>query len=197
MMGSGNSRRMLPLLALGALVVGLGCTDGSWINDDGLAVAPGASLLTQHITGFDFVSQGGGLDDVPDPTAACDPAAWTYDVALPSATLAWNVCLVSGTAPAVVYTPASGSRLLADSELVAVRMALGAVRVSGRTACGADKDRRAIVLGTSSGSLTYGDDFYACDMQYLAYADTDALDLLASLLANLAAAADPAGAAVM
>jgi hypothetical protein len=173
------------LLSLGA---GVAACDGTPLSGgDTFATTPGASVLFPSATGAHFACVGGGFGGVPPAGAACDPALWTYAFDLTAGDLAWSRCDVAGTgADPADYTPSSGDRTLAGSDLASAKAALGAVTVSAGTGCGADKESLTLEILSSSGNVVYGDDFYACEKQYAHYVTSASLDNLRTVFTPLA-----------
>jgi hypothetical protein len=154
---------------------------------DGFSTQPGDSVLTDGTTSFAVTSSGGGLvGSFPPPGAACDPQVWTYTVHIDAGQFAWAACNLNGDAtdPAA-YTPSSGSRALLPGELDSALTTARTVVVSARTLCGADKPALHMSVTSSSGSFTYGDDFYACRNDAPAYVESQPLDNLVSVLHEL------------
>jgi hypothetical protein len=78
------------------------------------------------------------------------------------------------------------SRALEATELSQVKTLFAAVKVSGRTDCGADKDLRELTVYAPGESLTYGDDFYACSIKDKPVVGSEQIDSLAAKLRELA-----------
>jgi hypothetical protein len=165
----------------------LSACDGGGSSGGPFATRPGDSILTASVTKVTVASTGGGLVG-PRPTGAgCDSQVWSYVLQIDSGALSWSRCDVAGTgATAADYTPASGARTLSAAELEAAKTAVRAVLVSARTTCGADKPSDTLEVASASANLLYGDDFYACTMQYPSYVESDGLDALAAALGPLA-----------
>lgn len=108
-----------------------------------------------------------------------------YTVRLDTSELAWDRCdYTAGTLPAS-YTHAVGFRVLSAAELATARSAAQMVHVSSRTICGADKAEMFMAVTSPSGTLEYGDDFWACLMDYPAYVETESFDHLQAVLSAL------------
>ena len=52
--------------------------------------------------------------------------------------------------------------------------------------CGADKPNWTIELASATASLIYGDDFYACQMMFDHYVESDGLSALVAVVVPLA-----------
>jgi len=154
-----------------------GCGDGGFATD------PGESVLVDSARSFALVSSGGGLVAPRPQGAACDPGVWTYTVHLDSSGFVWDRCDVAetGSDPAN-YARATGSRTLSAAELATARSAARMVRVSGQNICGADKPTLHMSVASASASIVYGDDFYSCTKQDVAYVESASLDNLHAVL---------------
>jgi hypothetical protein len=152
----------------------------------GFATAPGESVLVDSATSFALVSSGGGLVAPRPQGAACDPGVWTYTVHVDTAAFEWDRCDVAGVgSEAADYTRATGSRTLSAAELDTAKSAARMVRVSGQSICGADKPTLHMAVASASGSIVYGDDFYSCTKQDVAYVESASLDNLHAVLRPL------------
>jgi hypothetical protein len=158
-----------------------GCNGGTPTPD------PGESVLVDGTTSFALASSGGGLAWPAVPQgAACDPQIWTYTVHIGASLFAWDRCDVNGpgTEPAN-YIRVSGTRTLSRAELDTATAAARLVKVSDRNTCGADKPSLHLGITAATGSITYGDDFYACLKQDDAYVEGASLDNLGTVLRAL------------
>ena len=106
---------------------------------------------------------------------------------LDTAALAWDRCdyAAGPTTDPTSYTHAVGSRPLTAAELDMAGAAARMVHVSSRTACGADKAEMFMAVTSPSGTQEYGDDFWACLMDYPAYVETESFDHLQATLSAL------------
>jgi len=155
-------------------------------GDGQFATEPGQSILVDSATSFAIVSSGGGLVIPPPQGAGCDPGIWTYTVHIDSAQFAWDRCQVNntGSEPAD-YVHSAATRTLSAEQLDSARSAARLVHVSGRNICGADKGTLHLSVTSASGSIVYGDDFYACLKQDRAYVESEGLDNLNAVLRGL------------
>jgi hypothetical protein len=168
---------MVPLLAFQAAC-------GS---DQALPTTPGSSVFSPEVTQASLRSLGGGFGPLTPDGAACQLGVATFTVVLGPPTLTFSRCQVVGDySVAASYMPQSGQIPLNPAQLATVRAALGAVTVSNKRTCGADKGTVELEMSTLTQSLTYGDDFYGCLPNYKAFVDTQALDNLYSVLDGLA-----------
>jgi hypothetical protein len=175
-----STNRLLSSFLYLSLATVAGCGGGGFATD------PGESVLVDSATSFALVSSGGGLPGPGPQGGACDPGVWTYTVHLDSAVFAWDRCDVveTGSDPGR-YTRATGSRTLSAAELDTARSAARMVRVSGQNICGADKPTLHMSVASASGSIIYGDDFYSCTKQDVAYVESASLDNLHAVLRPL------------
>jgi hypothetical protein len=175
---SKKSSRGLLCFSLAAIA---GCGGG-----DEFATEPGQSILVDSATSFTIVSSAGGLVVPPPQGAACDPGRWTYTVHIDTAQFFWDRCQVNnaGTDPAD-YVPSTATRTLSAAQLDSATSAARLVRVSGRNNCGADKGTLHLSVISPSGTMVYGDDFYACLKQERAYVESESLDNLNAVLRGL------------
>jgi hypothetical protein len=178
MIGSMNRRwLLLPVLLAGCGSEGLvhGNTD------------PGGSVLTANVTQVTYSSLGGGFGPGPSPAgAACDPGKWSYVISFGVETRASTSCTVVGPYddPAS-FVPNAEQITLDESQWQAVKAAIAAVTVSNKTGCGADLEQRQLVVDSTTGSETYGDDFYACEANYPYFVATASLDNLWAVLSAI------------
>jgi hypothetical protein len=177
-----HARQTLSSFFILSLTAVAGCGGG-----DGFATEPGQSILVDSATSFTIVSSGGGLVVPPPQGAACDPQLWTYTVHIDTSQFFWDRCQVNnaGTDPAE-YVPSTATRTLSAAQLDSATTAARLVRVSGRTnSCGADKGTLHLSVVSPSGSMVYGDDFYACLKLDRAYVESQTLDNLNNVLRGL------------
>jgi hypothetical protein len=175
-----STNKILSSLLYVSLAAVAGCGGGGFATD------PGESVLVDSATSFTLVSSGGGFVRPPVQGAACDPGPWTYTVHLASSGFDWDRCDVAGTGSEPAdYTRATGSRTLSAAELDSARSAARMVRVSGEMVCGADKPTVHMSVASASGSIVYGDDFYACLKLETAYVEGASLDNLHAVLRPL------------
>lgn len=151
------------------LVAIAGCGGGDR-GDAPFAVRPGDSVLVGTVTEVSVENLGGGFGG-----SGC---LWGYDFALATGILSWTGC----DSPNMGNTP-PGARALVPPELTDVMAAIAAVKVSDGKGCGADKEQLELtVYRGSSDQMTYGDDFYACLMNYQYFVETEPLDALVAML---------------
>jgi hypothetical protein len=74
---------------------------------------------------------------------------------------------------------------LDDAQWQAVEAATAAVTVSASNGCGADAGIRQLEVDSTTGSVIYGDDFYACLHDYPSYVTTASLDNLWTVLSAI------------
>ncbi len=148
--------------------------------------APGGSVLTANVTQVTYSSLGGGFRPAPASGAACDPQKWSYEISFAAKTCASTTCVVNGSYddPAS-FVPSAEQITLDDTQWQAVKAAIAAVTVSDRTICGADLEQRQLAVDSTTGSLTYGDDFYACQPNYPAFVTTASLDNLQTVFSAI------------
>ena len=161
-----------------------GCGAGSTGN--GFSTTPGSSVLPAGVDLVTFTSLGGGLHPSPPSGAACDPYKWTYAVSFTDQTLSSMTCNQTGdfTDP-TTYVPNDELLSLDGPEWTSVESAMAAVRVSDKTTCGADAEQRELTVKTAKDSLTYGDDFFACDTSYTYFVTSDSLANLQMVLSAI------------
>jgi hypothetical protein len=176
------------LFAVALLVAAGGCGDP---GDDGtvgaFATQPGKSVAVAGLASATLTSRGGGLPAPRPAGAACEPRVWSYTLDLEGSSVSWSQCRVEGDS----QDPASfkvdnGSRPLAASEQGGAETALRGVRVSARTSCGADKDYWELAMASAGGTITYGDDFYACLPNFEHFVEYEGLERLYTVLWQLA-----------
>ena len=140
---------------------------------------PGGSVLTANVTQVIYSSLGGGFGPPPTSGAACDPGKWSYVISFGAQTLVSTTCSVTGPYddPAS-FVPNAEQITLDDTQWQAVKSAIAAVTVSNNTTCGADAGQRQLEVDSTTGSVTYGDDFYACERNYPYFVTTESLDNL-------------------
>jgi hypothetical protein len=171
------------LVALTSLVAFVGCSKAG--DESGFATKPGQSVAVEGLSFATLASHGGGFSGPRPQGAACDPGVWSYELALDAGTLSWSLCQVANSGQAAAdYTPVTGWRALSASEQTDAERALRDVRVSARMTCGADKGSWDLTVTSPDGTLTYGDDFYACQDDYDHF--VEGLDGLADVLSQLA-----------
>ena len=168
-------------LVLAVLLAGCGSQGLVHGNTD-----PGGSVLTANVTQVTYSSLGGGLPEPHPSGAACDPQEWSYELSFSAQTRASTTCTVNGSYddPAS-FVPNAEQITLDDTQWQAVKAAIAAVTVSDRTECGADLEQRQLVVDSTTGSVTYGDDFYACQPNYPHFVTTASLDNLWTVLSAI------------
>jgi hypothetical protein len=171
-----------PATVIVALLAGCGSGAATGFN-----TRPGESVVANGGTTVTFSSLGGGFHGSPPSGAACDPAQWTYTIGLDHRTLTAKTCKVTGdTADPASYFLDDEPYTLTDAQWAAVAGAVAGVTVSAKTTCGADADQRELTVASADGSLTYGDDFYACQTSAHQYSATnDSLTQLEQVLEGI------------
>jgi len=144
----------------------------------------GDSVLVPDAQEVIWTDNGGGFIVLPPPGASCSVRA-RYDWTL-QGTLEWSMCTGSDPTDAGSYRMVTGRRELTADERTQAIAAARAVTISDRVMCGADKPTLTLEIVTPSGSIVYGDDFYACDKQYAQYVISAALDQLGNVLRGMA-----------
>jgi hypothetical protein len=164
-------------LVLAVLLAGCG--------SEGL-VDPKGSVLTADVTQVIYSSLGGGFGPAPTPGAACDPGKWSYAISFAARTRASTSCTVNGAYddPAS-FVPNAEQITLDDAQWQAVKAAIAEVTVSASNSCGADAGIRQLEVDSTTGSVIYGDDFYACLHDYTSYVTTASLDNLWTVLSAI------------
>jgi hypothetical protein len=158
-----------------------GCsTQATDITVHDTVVVPG----TNHVI---WRSVGGGYGPAIPAGASCHFES-SYDLDMDAGSLAWSVCKLSGEdfSDPAAYATVTGSRMLDADERALATSTARAVTISNRTPCGADLDYRSLEVDSVSGSITYGDDFYACNKQFDHYVDNASLEALREVLDGLA-----------
>ena len=176
-----HAQKILSSFLTLSLAAVAGCGDG-----DGFATAPGQSILVNSATSFTVVSSAAGYRSPLPQGAGCDPGLWTYTVHIDTAQFFWDHCQVNnaGTDPAD-YVPSTATRTLPAAQLDAATSAARLVLVSDGSGCGADKNTMHLSVSSPSGTMVYGDDFYACLKNDRAYVESGPLDNLNSVLRGL------------
>lgn len=166
-----------------AFAVGLAGCGSSDALPDGFRTKTGSSIVFPSLTKVTFVSTGGGFHGVPPQGAPCDPAVWSYAISFTDQSLSSSTCSMQGTANVPEsYVPSTETVTLTASQWATIDAAIIAVTVSGRTSCGADADDRHLTVESATGSLTYGDDFYACQTTYPSFVTFESLNGLETAL---------------
>jgi hypothetical protein len=170
-----------------SVVVALVAISVAACSSQGNGTNPGDSVVIAGTSHVIWRSAGDGFGPILPAAAPCHRER-TYDLDL-GGSLAWNVCRFAAGADfndPTAYSTVTGSRTLTGAERAQASAAASAVRVSSVTTCGADLDSRTLEVDGTSGAITYGDDFYACDKQYEHYVLTSPLSNLGSVLDGLA-----------
>ena len=146
---------------------------------------PGDSVLTANVTQVTYSSLGGGFRPLPSG-AACDPGKWSYAISFAAQSCASITCTVNGSYddPAG-YVPHAEQIAFDETQWQMVKAAIAAVTVSSETRCGADLDQRQLLVESTTGSVMYGDDFYACQPNYPYFVTTASLDNLGTVLSAI------------
>lgn len=172
-----NASLLLALVSTGAITSLAGCST----QDTGSVLSAGTSRII-------WKSDGGG--QIPLPANAPCNFDQTYDLDLHAGTLAWSFCTLSPGGNYIdpsAYNPVTGSRTLTSAEKTKATAAAEAVQISHETACrGADVEGRSLEVDGPSGSIIYGDDFYACFMNYQQYVFFEQLANLGDVLRGMA-----------
>ena len=152
----------------------------------GCGTDSGGSVLTANVTQVTYASLGGGFGPAPTAGAPCDPGKWSYVISFAARTLASTTCTVDGPYddPAS-FVPNAEQITLDDTQWQSVKAAIAAVTVSNKTSCGADAGQRQLEVDSTTGSVTYGDDFYACEPNYPQFVTTQSLDNLWAVLSAI------------
>jgi hypothetical protein len=171
-----TSSLLLALASIG-VAAGLGACSSQGAGD---------SVVTEQTSHIVWKSEGGSQIEIP-ASAPCHFES-SYDLDVHTGTLAWSVCSLNGNnfSDPSAYVTTTGSRTLTNDEKTQATVAASAVKVSNVTTCGADLDSRSLDVNGTSGSITYGDDFYACDKLYQHYVQTEPLNNLGIALGGMA-----------
>lgn len=179
-----SRRRILDVSVVVALAsIGLGaCSSqgGGTAGTNESVVGAG----TSHVV---WKTDGGGFGPQLPAGASCHYEA-SYDLDLGDGSLGWSICKVTGTDfndPAA-FSTVVGWRTLTFAERTHAIATAAAVKVSNVTTCGADLDSRSLVVEGTAGSITYGDDFYACEKLFDQYVHTAQLESLREVLDGMA-----------
>jgi hypothetical protein len=170
-------------VALGAVLALLVSVAGCGSGTATTAPGPGDSVLTPAVESVTLQSLSGGFHNYAPAGAACEPTRWTYAIALAAHHVTWTGCTVNGTSddPAS-YVPTTTEHAVDSAHWPAVATAVADVTVSDGTGCGADKDQWVFAVQSPSDTVTYGEDFYACNTQYPRYVTTTSLESLYTTL---------------
>lgn len=130
-------------------------------NEDG-----GAPVLPDDATRVVATSKGGFEAPVGD-ASTCQPQDATWTLELPGQVLSWKLCDPStedaGVDRGPTYAFREGQRTLTAEEYGPLRDAISAMAPSTNQSCGADKPDDRVAVTSPGGTVTYRDDFYACD----------------------------------
>jgi hypothetical protein len=171
-----TSRSSVILLAAASILTACSTQESGTATGDSVLVSGAQHVIWQ--------SAGGGFGPQVPAGAACHGEA-TYDLAVQDGSLAWSVCHVSSSSSdndPSAYTLVTGSRTLSADERTQATTAARAVTVSSVTTCGADLDSRSLQVDATSGSIVYGDDFYACEKRFDHYVHSAQLQNLWTVL---------------
>jgi hypothetical protein len=169
------------MLALG----GWGCGGTGVSPSPEFATAPDGSVLTPAVRKVTLTSKGGGIGGGPcSPAGVCPRLVWSYTLSLDTKRLAFDGYLSQGgpTMPVLAMDDVS----LSAPQFETLTAAARAVTVSARTGCGADLNERELRVESADAALTYGDDFYACVMNYDHFVKYDGLDKLQTVFEAIA-----------
>lgn len=126
----------------------------------------GAPVLPEDTTRVVATSMGGFEAPVGD-ASTCQPENATWTLILPGRELSWKLCALStedaGVDRGPTYAFREGQRTLTDGEYAPLRDAIAAMTPSTNDQCGADKADDRVAVTSSRGTVTYQDDFYACN----------------------------------
>jgi hypothetical protein len=146
----------------------------------------GESVLPADTGYLIWRDYGGGFILSPPPGAAC-PYMALYELDFQRRGMVWNVCTGNDPVNLTSYVLKGAGRDLTPDEFTQAVAAARAVTLSDRTICGADKPTLTLEIGAAStGTVVYGDDFYACQMMYEHYVVSDQLDQLGTVLRGMA-----------
>jgi hypothetical protein len=146
----------------------------------------GESVLPADAAYLIWKDNGGGFVLSPPPGAAC-PYMALYELDLQAKRLFWSVCTGNDPVNPTAYSTKGASRALTADELTQALAAAHAVTISDRMLCGADKPSLTLEIGApSTGTIIYGDDFYACQKMYDHYVTSSTLDQLGVVLRGMA-----------
>ncbi len=157
-------------------LAGWGC-GGTVGPSPGFATAPDSSVLTPAVRKVTLTSKGGAIGGVVcSPAGVCLNPFWSYTLSFDTKRLAldghlWQV-------DPIVAVPVMADVALSAPQFETLTAAARAVTVSARTECGADAPERELRVESADAALTYGDDFYACIMNYDHFVKYDGLDKL-------------------
>jgi hypothetical protein len=172
-------------LGLMVALAGWGCGGTGVGPSPEFATTPDSSVLTPSVRKVMLTSKGGGIGGGPcSPAGVCLTAVWSYTLSLDIKRLAFNGYVSQGNLmmPVLVMDDVA----LSAPQLETVTAAARALTVSARTECGADAPERELRVESVDAAVTYGDDFYACVMNYDHFVKYDGLDNLQTVVAAIA-----------
>jgi hypothetical protein len=164
------------MMAVVAFAGGCGGSVGGGMSAK-FATAPDSSVLTPAVRTVTLTSKGGGIGGGQcSPAGLCIGTVWSYTLSLDTKRLVFAGSTFQSD-PAMPV-PSMDDVGLTDPELQTLTAAVRAVTVSARTGCGADAPDRELQVASADAAMTYGDDFYACVMNYDPFVKYDGLDNL-------------------
>ena len=173
------ARALAFVLSIFFVVAATGCGSGEPLQQQN-GVVTGATVSVV------LASTGGGLGPGTPQGAACDPSVWTYTVTLANHDVGWDRCQVTGAWDNPTdYVLDQGKIQVAAGSWAAIQSALDGLQFSSGTSCGEDAPSRDLTVTNASGSVQYGDDFYACTMTFPRYVTFDSLNDLQKTLLNV------------
>src|SRR5262249_19843357 len=141
---------VLPMAAGG--LVGCGSQENEpLVHTPGSAgKAPGDSVLRSDTERVIWKVTGRGFGPAVPAGAVCDGSG-SYDVDVQTGALAWNLCRITNMGfLASEYTPVTGSRMLTAAELAQTKAAIGDVKVTDSSTCGADLAQISLEVRSTS-----------------------------------------------
>ena len=166
-------------------LAGWGCGGTSVDPSPKFATAPDTSVLTPVVRKVTLTSKGGGIGGGPcSPAGVCLTASWSYTLSLDAKRLAFDGYVLQGDP--IMPVLVADDVALSTPQFETLTATARAVTVSARTGCGADAPERELRVESADAALTYGDDFYACVMNYDHSVKYDSLDDLQTAFAAIA-----------
>ena len=164
-------------------LAGWGCGGTGGGPSPEFATAPDSSVLTPAVRKVTLTMKGGGIGGGPcSPAGVCLTQFWSYTLSLDTKRLAFDGSLVDP----IVAVPVMADVALSAPQFETLTAAARSVTVSARTECGADAPERELRVESADAALTYGDDFYACIMNYDHFVKYDGLDKLQTAFVAIA-----------
>ena len=170
-------------IGLTLALVGWGCGGAVVGPSPGFATAPDSSVLTPAVRKVTLTMKGGGIGSAPcSPAGVCLTQLWSYTLWLDTKRLAFD----GSIADQLMAVPVMADVALSAPQFETLTAAARAVTVSARTECGADAPQRELRVESADAALTYGDDIYACVMNYDHFVKYDGLDNLQTVFVAIA-----------